>query len=90
MTRQTLHSVADTGFDAPGDGEARAQPPADPSALAGAILCALRDRIQIWIKRARSRRQLCQHIEDGSILRQDLGVQFGDAQREVSKPFWRS
>jgi uncharacterized protein YjiS (DUF1127 family) len=56
---------------------------------ARAIVRPLRDRIQVWVRRARSRSQLRQHIADGSIMRQDLGVQFGDALREVSKPFWR-
>lgn len=52
-----------------------------PSAFAG-----LRQVFGLWLRRARTRRQL-DALNDHDL--RDLGLDRGDAMREAMKPFWR-
>lgn len=47
---------------------------------------SLARRLQAWLAKARSRRQLA--ALDDRLLR-DIGVTPGAARREIAKPFWR-
>jgi len=52
-----------------------------PAAFAG-----LRQVFGLWLRRARTRRQL-DALSDHEL--RDLGLDHGDAMREAAKPFWR-
>jgi uncharacterized protein YjiS (DUF1127 family) len=54
-----------------------------------ALVRALFDQIQEWIRRARDRSELRKYIRDGTIERHDFGIDVGNAQMEASKPFWQ-
>jgi uncharacterized protein YjiS (DUF1127 family) len=53
-------------------------------ALDRALLAAF-EKVYVWQERARQRHQLAEMSEH---MRADLGLSYGDVDREASKPFW--
>lgn len=49
-----------------------------------ALLAAF-DKVYVWQERARQRHQLAEMSDH---MRADLGLSYGDVEREASKPFW--
>ncbi|MBL8831847.1 MAG: DUF1127 domain-containing protein [Rhodospirillales bacterium] len=49
-----------------------------------ALLAAF-DKVYVWQERARQRHQLAEMSDH---MRSDLGLSYGDIEREASKPFW--
>ncbi len=48
-------------------------------------LLAVFDKVYVWQERARQRHQLAEMSDH---MRADLGLSYGDIDREASKPFW--
>jgi len=49
------------------------------------VLLTAFEKVYVWQERARQRHQLAEMSEH---MRSDLGLSYGDVEREASKPFW--